>query len=509
MRTKNTKIIKNQELGRKIELLRGQGKSVALCHGVFDLVHPGHIRHLSAASKESDILFVSVTSDQFVNKGPGRPVYNSTLRAETLAALECVDYVTISDRPTAIDIITIIKPDVYVKGADYISIRDDVTGMIQEEINAVEASGGRVTFTDEMSMSSSELINTYFDVFRPETQNWLKNLRNRWSSDDIIQKIYKIRDLKILVIGEAIIDDYFFCEGLGKSSKDPILAFRYLSDESHAGGSLAVANHVAGLCGKVGLISLLGETDSRVQFIKESLNSKIDFMPVRQTGAPTIHKRRFIDTHSGSKVFELYLMEDAPIDAVTAEKLVSTTKKVIDDFDVIIVTDYGHGMMTPSLIDLVENSGKFLAVNTQSNAGNRGLNTISKYKKADYVCLNGSELQLELKTRAEDFRVLVQNLDTKLDCKKYTVTLGREGTLHYDAKDGFTEIPALAQNVIDRVGAGDAVLSATAPLVSIETDWTIVGLIANLVGAEIVADMGNRNTLESANLIKHIMSILR
>jgi rfaE bifunctional protein nucleotidyltransferase chain/domain len=237
------KILSLNELTVAVAAHKGAGRTIAHCHGVFDLVHPGHIRHLRAASREANLLVVTVTGDKYVNKGPGRPVYKAELRAEILASLEYVDFVAINEAPSAVDVINRLRPDVYVKGSDYASPDDDVTGMIVEEAAAVASGGGRVHFTDEIVMSSSELINTYFDVFRPETQSWLKALRERHPAAEIVKHIHRLRDVNVLVIGEAIIDEYIFCEVLGRSSKDPLLAFKYGSTETFAGGSLAVANH--------------------------------------------------------------------------------------------------------------------------------------------------------------------------------------------------------------------------------------------------------------------------
>ncbi len=113
------KIMSLEELKHTIAAHKKNRKKIVHCHGVFDLIHPGHIRHLAAAKKEGDILVVTVTADPFVRKGPGRPVFNEHLRAETLATMSLVDYVAVNHAPTAVNCIRLLKPDVYVKGQDY------------------------------------------------------------------------------------------------------------------------------------------------------------------------------------------------------------------------------------------------------------------------------------------------------------------------------------------------------------------------------------------------------
>ena len=187
--------------------LKNQGKRIVHCHGVFDLLHPGHIRHLSAAKDQGDILVVTITQDQYVNKGPGRPVFTERLRAETLAALQDVDFVAINRWPTAVETIQLLRPDVYVKGSDYVNHKDDVTGKINEEETAVIEIGGRIHYTDEITFSSSNLINTQLDVFPPDVMEWLRKFRASHSIQQITIWLDKIIGKSVLVVGEAIIDE--------------------------------------------------------------------------------------------------------------------------------------------------------------------------------------------------------------------------------------------------------------------------------------------------------------
>ena len=157
------KIFKLQQTNGIFDDLRNQGKTIVHCHGCFDLIHHGHIKHFEAAKKFGDILVVTLTEDQFVNKGPDRPYFNHDIRAHNLAALEVVDYVAINFAPTAIPAIESIKPNFYVKGQDYKNAADDVTGGIIKEKNAVQKNGGDLVFTEEVQFSSSTLINQFFD----------------------------------------------------------------------------------------------------------------------------------------------------------------------------------------------------------------------------------------------------------------------------------------------------------------------------------------------------------
>ena len=157
------KILDFEDLSKKIESLKSDGKKIVHCHGCFDLMHPGHIKHFQAAKKMGDILVVTITPDKYVDKGTGRPVFNETLRAESIAALECVDYVSINKWPTAKDTLRLLKPDIYVKGQEFEKL-EDKTGKIQQEYAVVKEIGAEIKFTHEIVFSSTQLLNKFFEI---------------------------------------------------------------------------------------------------------------------------------------------------------------------------------------------------------------------------------------------------------------------------------------------------------------------------------------------------------
>ena len=126
-----TKIYSIRELVQIIESQRH--KKIVLCHGVFDLLHIGHIKYFETAKTAGDILIVTVTPDRYVNKGPNRPAFPEQLRCEAIAALAVVDYVALNEWSTAVETIRLLKPDIYAKGSEYKKSENDLTGMIVEE----------------------------------------------------------------------------------------------------------------------------------------------------------------------------------------------------------------------------------------------------------------------------------------------------------------------------------------------------------------------------------------
>lgn len=154
------KILELEELARKIAELKSQGKKIVLCHGCFDLMHPGHIKYFQASKKMGDILVVTVSPDIYVDKGDGRPVFNQTLRAESIAALECVDYVAINTWPTAVETLRLLRPHIYVKGQEFEN-KADKTGKLQKEQEALLEIGAEMRYTHEIVFSSTKLLNQY------------------------------------------------------------------------------------------------------------------------------------------------------------------------------------------------------------------------------------------------------------------------------------------------------------------------------------------------------------
>jgi len=155
------KIIDIEELAQRIKTLKSQGKKVVHCHGCFDLMHPGHIKYFQSAKKMGDVLVITVTPDEYVDKGPDRPVFSQDLRAESIAALECVDYVAINKWPTAEQTLRFLKPHYYVKGQEFENL-EDKTGKLQKEYKVLKEIEAEMRFTHEIVFSSTKLLNKYF-----------------------------------------------------------------------------------------------------------------------------------------------------------------------------------------------------------------------------------------------------------------------------------------------------------------------------------------------------------
>lgn len=507
--TAKEKIKSLDNLCRILDQERKTNKRIVLCHGVFDLMHIGHIRHFEEAKKNGDILVVTLTPDIYVNKGPHRPVFPEMLRAETLAALHCVDYVAINNTPMAIDLIKILRPNFYVKGKEYQKDEDDITGGIILEREAVESVGGKLVFTDDIVFSSSNLINRHWPVFSPELSAYLAKFGMLHSAGEINGYFEKMRPLKVLTIGEAIIDEYIYCSAIGKSSKEPMLAVKCSSSEKFAGGILAVANNMASFSDNVSILSFLGDRESHEDFIRERLKENINTIFLTRNNSPTIVKKRFIESYFFHKLLAVYTINDSELEQADDELLCTKLSEIIPEFDIVVVVDFGHSVISKQAAKVICDKAKFLAVNTQSNAGSLGYQTIYKYSRADYVCITENEFRLETRSRVGDIKDAVPQLATDLKAKHVVITRGKNGCLCYGGEEGFVEVPAMAGEVIDRMGAGDSFLSVTSMAAAIKAPLEVIGFIGNAVGAQAVATVGHRESINKVSLSKFITSLLQ
>ena len=502
------KVYEIDALASALEAERSAGRRVVLCHGVFDLLHIGHIRHLEEARRQGDVLVVTVTEDAHVNKGPHRPAFTETLRAEALAALEHVDYVAISRFPTAVPAIELLRPAVYVKGPDYREASGDVTGGIAREESAVRSVGGQIYYTQADTFSSSHLLNEYMPSFPPDVEAYLAGFRKRYDSAAILEYLDRLRGLRAVIAGEAILDEYVYVDQMGKSSKDPVLATRYEGTELFAGGALAIANHVAAFCDSVELVTSLGADDPQESFIRAHLAPAVRANFLYKAGAPTIVKRRYVEKTLLTKLFEVYRFNDDLLAPDEENQFCGLLDVRAQAADCVIAADFGHGLFTPKAIARLAAGDKFLAVNTQVNAANIRFHAISKYPRADLICINEGELRLDARSREEPLGDLVAALRAKLRCERLIVTRGSRGVLCYLGEEEVAA-PSLTTRVLDRTGSGDAVLSIASLCMAAGLPAEVTAFLCNVVGAQKVQIVGNRHAVERAATAKFVQALLK
>ena len=505
----NQKIKTPDELAEIVASLKKEGKRVVQCHGVFELVHPGHVYHFEAARKEGDILIVSVTADEFVNKGPGRPIFPASVRAKALAAIQIIDYVTINNDFSAIELLKKIKPNIYFKDQEYEPALKDPNRNLYKEAQAIKSVGGEIKFSYEPTFSSSNFLKNYFDIYPQEVKNFLKDFSAKYSVKEIIDVLKSLRGMKILLIGETIIDEYHYCRGMGKIPKDNLIATKYLNEEIFAGGVLACANHLAGFCDNVHLVTVLGKKNSYEDFIKSKLKPNITSRFFYDDDGQTIVKRRFIDPTFFNKMFEIYYFDDRYLPENVSQQIVNYLINILPQYDLVVVNDYGHGFFDKNIIETLTERANFLAVNTQTNSANAGFNLITKYPRVDYICIDEPEARLATHQKDGDISGVINQIFKIINAKKLVVTRGHLGSVAYDGENKIYNIPVLSTKVVDRVGAGDAFLAISSPCAAKNAPMDLVGFIGNVVGAIKVTVVGNKSSVTSDQVYRFIKTLFK
>ena len=479
-----------------------------LCHGVFDVLHSGHIDHLEEAKSKVDFLIVSVTHDEYVDKGPGRPLNSHFDRMKVLAAIEVVDYVVLSRSSSAVVNIELIRPNFYFKGQDYqldgIPQDSEFNENLKLEIEAVRSFGGEIFFTKSPLRSSSEIIN-----------------RTQLSDQDLIAVLQGARDyleikpLELLesqlksvrfgVVGEIIHDEFVFTESLGRSGKHPLVAHRELSRISFLGGVVPVFYSLVHFVGNSHVALVSAENSSVVDTELRSLSSDLI---LSETVKP-IRKRRFVDKKTGTFVFEQYELDESSFSAELNNLFESKLTTILSQVDLVLVLDYGHGLISETSRRILNQKASKVAINAQRNAGNRGLHHVGKYSRASVIVLNGEEVEIELRSKGLELGTAALHLQKKFGAEIVVITDGSNGLYITDGRR-VLRIPSLHNGgIVDRTGSGDSVFLAVAGFSAVTRNLELLGLVGNIAGSINLKYLANQNILNFASLFRSLKYLLK
>lgn len=458
------KILTTKEILQKVgKFPRAEKLKVSMCHGVFDLVHPGHIRHLTYTKSKSNILIVSITSDIHVKKADLRPYVPQRLRAENLAALEFVDYVIIDKNETPIENIKKLKPDFFVKGYEYITSRKDNPNTYEEK-KVLESYGGEFLFTPgDYVLSSSNIIeNENPDLSLIKLKSLLEG--ENMSFKKIFGTLKKFKDVEVLVVGDTIIDTYVSTTLLGNNAKTPTFSTKYLGEKKFIGGAAIVAQHLKSAGAKVKFCSVLGK-DSLSNLVKKEIKkSGIKDLILIDPQRPTTEKKYFIS--DGHRLLKVDTVENSPIRSETLNKICNYIKN--HKKGIIIFSDFRHGIFSKESIKKLKDSiNKNVFKVGDSQVASRWGNILD-FSNFDLITPNEREARFALADQDSSIRPLATKLYNKSNCKTLIFKLGSKGILtlrrKFSERDlrSFFVIDALEKNAVDPVGCGDALISYAA-----------------------------------------------
>ena len=503
------KIFELNQLSKICLDLKRKKKKIALCHGVFDLLHPGHIYHFKQAKERGDILVVSVTSDEYVLKGPGKPFFSEKYRINSLAALEIIDYVVLINEKSAINAIKKIRPNFYVKGSDYKKSKEDITGKINLEKKEVKKIGGEIIFTTGPVFSSSKIINKEF-FYNEEQNKFFKKLKSKYNIQTVMNYIDQLFNYKPLILGETIIDEYVFCNPIGKSGKETYMVLQQEKAEKYLGGILSMAQNLSALVRNVNVLTSIGSIDSHKKKINDELNKNINFNFITKKNSPTILKKRFIESIDNTKLLGIYSFKEEEYLKEEENLLIKKLRNLKKNVDLIILSDYGHGFFSKKLRKEISKLSNFIAINAQVNSSSIGYHTISKYKKAHLVLMNEKELRHELRDKNSNHIELMKKLQKIIKCEFIAITQGKRGATIYSTKTRkIKHVPAFARNVVDKVGAGDALFPILSICLKAKIPMDLSLFIASISAAINSENYASRSILKKIYFKKFIEHCLK
>lgn len=499
------------------DALRAQGRRIVHSHGIFDLIHPGHIAHLQGARALGDVLVVSVTADTHVHKGSGRPYFTEQLRLHSLAALECVDFVVLVPHPGALEAIDTIRPHVFCRGKEYEDPDYDDSGSLQEEFRAVEKIGGVVRFAGTIKFSSTKLINLYFEHPTGPIRDFCSSLARQHTRKSFAAAVESLASLRVLVVGETIIDRYATVQVQGLTSKNRILSGRFLNQDTQCGGALAAFRHVRQFTPHARFLSIVGSEPWIDPLLRQHIAPSEDLV-IRDPRSTTIVKQRFVEPRRDgaelNKLFSVNYLDPNPPPQDLEKTFEQRFRQAVADADAVLLLDFGHGLLTDHLRNLIQSTAPFLVLNCQTNSNNHGFNILPRrYHHAHAFTLDEQEILLAAGQRHPDFPAELASLKSQLGAHYAWLTRGPVQTLGLASNPLApsplsTLCPTFEPEVVDTIGAGDAFFSVAGLAAARKLPLDLATFMGQLAGAQAVRIVGNASPISKSILIKSGMSLL-
>ncbi len=471
---------------------RPRDKKVIMCHGTFDIVHPGHVRHLLYAKSKGDFLVASLTADAHIAKANFRPFVPQELRALNLAALEVVDFVVIDNDPTPMRNIGLIQPDYFAKGYEY--TKNGLNPRTAEEKTAVEAYGGEVLFTPgDIVYSSSNIIETEPPAIATEKLMALL-AAEKLSFDDLRDSMDKLKGVRVHVVGDTIIDSYTHTVLIGGMTKTPTMSVRFDRRTDFVGGAGIVAKHLKSAGAEVSFSTVLGD-DSLAEFaLEDLLAAGVNCLPVIDGTRPTTHKNAIVA--GGYNLLKIDTLDNRSISERTSKTFVEQLTET--PADIVVFADFRHGIFNRDTIPLLTKAipaGTFRVADSQvaSRWGN-----ILDFSGFDLITPNEREARFALGDQDSVVRPLALELYRQSGCNTLILKLGERGLItyrtipqNYDDVRAFFTVDTFAEGVIDAVGSGDALLAYAALSLFATKNAVIASVLGSLAAAVECEHEGN------------------
>ena len=474
----------------KLKALRKK-KKIALCHGTFDIVHPGHLRHLAYSKQKSDILIASITSDKHITKSKDGPYVPEYLRAFNLASLEMVDFVIIDYNQKPLNILSKLKPNYFIKGFEY--KKNNIHPKTKEEMKIISKYGGEILFSPGDVVYSSTAIQK-IDKPNLDYEKLISLMEfEKISFDDLETTIKKFKKIKIHIIGDTIIDKYNYCDVLGQTTKTPTFSVRKNNEETFLGGAGIVAKHLKKLGADVVFTTILGNDKMGKYCIRELKKNKIRHNCLIDTSRSTTCKERFwADNHK-------LLQVDVVDNHIISENIKKKVEKIISKTTShgVIFSDFRHGIFNQ---DTIEDFSKKISKNSlkiaDSQVSNRWGNILD-FKNFDLILPNEKEARFSLADQDSAVRQLGTKVFNSSKAKFLILKLGDRGTITFRKSAlhprDFFPLDSMVEKLIDGIGAGDALLAVSTLGLIASKNIVISSILGSIAAAVACENRGNKS----------------
>ncbi len=467
---------------------------ISFVSGIFKVMHIGHIRLLRFAKEVADILVVAVMEDekQLTTET------TSSDRLESVQSIIYVDYACICSNLT--QFLEDLKPDFVIKGKEF-EFKENI------EQKVLDQYGGQILFSS--GVAGGELSDSNKKEEKDIENNTLALRypvsfcsRHFITYNKLVEIAEKFKSLRVLVIGDLIIDEYITCEALGMSQEDPTIVVSPIKSDKYIGGAGIVAAHAAGLGANVKFISICGE-DQTADFATEKLkkyNTESFLFP--DASRPTTLKQRFKCKHK--TMLRVSHLRQHSIVHETAKKMLQKAESFLPQTDLIIFSDFNYGCLPQFFVDeLTEKAKKYNIVITADSQSSSQVGDVSRFKNASLLTPTEREARLAVKDFDSGLVVLATKLMEKAQASYLAITLGEGGLLvQADITD---QIPALNPIAIDVAGAGDSFfVTASLALTTESNIWNATAL-GSIAAAIQVSNEGN-TPLSAEQLIRQVKS---
>lgn len=454
-------------------------RRISFVSGNFKVIHPGHIRLLRFAREMADMLVVGVLPHNDFNAGASEEDRLANVQALNMVDYACLMVGSVTEGLRA------LRPDFVVKGKEHENT-ENVETQVLEEI------GGKLVFSSGLFLfSEADLIDSHYE-------NGLQLLypheyieRHAIQKTDLQKLMECVCGLRVVVVGDGIVDEYINCDPLGMSQEDPTIVVTPANTQRYLGGAGIVAAHAAGLGAQVDFVTICG-ADATANFIQRRLEGygvqgHIFVDPTR----PTPLKQRF--RCRGKTLLRVSHLRQHGVDKGLAGQMLDVLCPLLDKADLLIFSDFNYGCLPQALVNVLTEHARLRAVPVVADSQSSSqVGDVSRFAQAHLLTPTEREVRLAMHDFEAGLVVLADGLLKKAAARNVIMTLGEAGILIQQGETGETDqLPALNMAAKDVAGAGDSLLVTAGLALAAGSDIWHAACLGSQAAAIQVSRQGN------------------